>query len=184
MRQAGLQHVMVPALPTAGLVMIQANFAFAFFKRRLNRPAQARHAHQFRGRTIGGRVAQEVFDFGRVGQTAAKGRPLPRTGQAVTHRCHPQKDKVGLQRATAASGVVVLGISIDKNPKLYQKFLKRFQVSFQTARDPEAEINASYGTFKVPETYIIDKSGKVVQKVVGERNWNDPEIIGYVKSLM
>ncbi len=88
------------------------------------------------------------------------------------------------QRATASSGVVVLGISIDRNPNLYQKFLKRFQVSFQTARDPEADISASYGTFKVPETYIIDKSGKVVQKIIGDRNWNDPEIIGYVKSLL
>ena len=87
------------------------------------------------------------------------------------------------QRATADSGVVVLGISIDKNEKLYNAFLKRFPVTFQTARDPEADISASYGTFKVPETYIIDKSGKVVQKIIGPRNWNDPEIINYVKSL-
>ena len=86
-------------------------------------------------------------------------------------------------KATADSGVVVLGISIDKNEKLYNAFLRRFQVSFQTARDPEANISASYGTFKVPETYIIDKTGKVVQKVIGERNWTDPEIISYVKGL-
>ena len=86
-------------------------------------------------------------------------------------------------KATQDSGVVVLGVSIDKNEKLYNAFLRRFQVSFQTARDPEADISASYGTFKVPETYIIDKTGKVVQKVIGERNWTDPEIISYVKGL-
>ena len=87
------------------------------------------------------------------------------------------------QRATADAGVVVVGVSIDKNEKLYNAFLKRFPVTFQTARDPEADISASYGTFKIPETYIIDKSGKVVQKIIGPRNWNDPEIINYVKSL-
>lgn len=87
------------------------------------------------------------------------------------------------QRATADSGVVVVGISIDRNEKLYNTFLKRFPVSFQTARDPEADISASYGTFKIPETYIIDKTGKVVQKIIGPRNWNDPDIINFVKGL-
>src|SRR5271165_4791756 len=65
------------------------------------------------------------------------------------------------QRVTRDAGVVVLGVSVDKNEKLYKNFLNRFKVSFQTARDPEADISASYGTFKYPETYIIDKSGKV-----------------------
>lgn len=87
------------------------------------------------------------------------------------------------QAAVASSGVVVVGVSIDKNPALYDKFVKRFNVKFQTARDPEADISASYGTFKIPETYIIDKSGKVVQKIIGPRNWNDPQIIDYVKTL-
>jgi peroxiredoxin len=83
----------------------------------------------------------------------------------------------------ASSGVVVVGVSVDKNENLYKKFLKRFNVAFQTARDPEADIAGDYGTFKYPETYIIDKSGKVVQKVIGPRNWNDPELMSFIKSL-
>ena len=102
--------------------------------------------------------------------------------------CEPCVEEIpsldAFQRLTADSGVVVVGISIDRNPKLYANFLKRFKVSFQTARDPEADISASYGTFKVPETYIIDKSGKVVQKIIGPKNWNDPEIVNYVKSIL
>lgn len=86
-------------------------------------------------------------------------------------------------QANANSGVVVLGISVDRNEKLYNNFLKRFQVSFQTARDPDAKISGEYGTFKYPETYIIDKNGKVVQKIIGPRNWSDPEISNYVRSL-
>lgn len=87
------------------------------------------------------------------------------------------------QRAVADSGVVVVGVSVDKNPKSYANFLKRFRVAFQTARDPEANISSDFGTFKYPETYIIDRTGRVVQKIIGPRNWNDPEIINYVKSL-
>src|SRR5437867_5882381 len=58
------------------------------------------------------------------------------------------------QRRFANSGVVVLGISVDKDEKLYRDFLAKVRVSFLTARDPENKINAEYGTLKVPETYI------------------------------
>ena len=37
------------------------------------------------------------------------------------------------------------------------------ETAFDTARDPEADISTSYGTFLIPETYIIDKNGKVVE---------------------
>lgn len=84
----------------------------------------------------------------------------------------------------ASSGVVVLGISVDKDPKLYQAFLNRANVSFLTARDPGAKISADYGTFKYPESYIIDSSGKVVQKIIGQENWTDDRMLSYVKSLL
>src|SRR2546425_211587 len=86
------------------------------------------------------------------------------------------------QRRVADSGVVVLGVSIDTNENAYRKFLRTYRVAFETARDPEANISASYGTFKVPETYIIDRTGKVVQKVIGEGEWGDATV-NYVKSL-
>src|SRR5260370_3571333 len=91
----------------------------------------------------------------------------------------------------AASGVVVLGISLDRNEKLYRNMLKRFQVSFQTARDPAENINTRYGTYNFPESYIINRDGKVVQKFAGlpeqdgvPKRWTDPDIVNYVKSLL
>jgi len=88
------------------------------------------------------------------------------------------------QRTLGPEGVVVLGISVDRNEKLYRRFLDQRHVSFQTARDPEAEISASYGTFQYPETYIIDRSGKVVQKIISNQNWMDPEFLASVRRLL
>src|SRR6185295_10870622 len=45
------------------------------------------------------------------------------------------------QREMKAAGVVVLGVSIDKDEKAYKRFLSRVGVSFLTARDPENKIN-------------------------------------------
>ena len=75
---------------------------------------------------------------------------------------------------TRKDGVVVLGVSIDKNEQLYKRFLTSLQPNFETSRDAEADIAASYGTFLFPETYVIDKNGKVVKKIIGAiEDWNE-----------
>lgn len=88
------------------------------------------------------------------------------------------------QRELADQGVVVLGVSIDKDPKAYKRFLDKYNVSFLTARDPDNKINSEYGTFKIPETYLINRDGKVVGKIINATNWVDDRMISYVKSLL
>ncbi len=88
------------------------------------------------------------------------------------------------QKRLAGSGVVVLGVSVDKDPAAYRAFLDRAKVTFLTARDPQAKISADYGTFKYPETYIINSNGRVVQKIIGPENWNDERMLSYVRSLL
>ena len=91
-----------------------------------------------------------------------------------------------LQKQLAGSGLVVLGISVDRNESTYKNFLKRFNIAFQTVRDPEEDISSSYGTYRFPETYLIDRNGKVLQKYIGppQKGWTDPEIVNYLRSLL
>jgi len=84
----------------------------------------------------------------------------------------------------ASQGVVVLGVSIDEDDDLYRDFLKKAGVRFLTARDPSRKVMHSYGTFKVPETYFVDRTGKVVQKIVNKRDWTDPQIVADVEQLL
>ena len=88
------------------------------------------------------------------------------------------------QKRFEKQGVVVLGISIDKDEKAYRDFLARVHVSFLTARDPDAKINADYGTLKFPETYIIDGSGKVLRKVISNQDWMSERVIRDTESLL
>ena len=90
-------------------------------------------------------------------------------------------------RQMAPEGVVVLGVSVDKNESMYHRFLQRFQPAYEVSRDPDAEISSSYGTFVFPETYIIDRSGRVVQKIIGEPekgDWTDPELLARIRRLL
>jgi cytochrome c biogenesis protein CcmG/thiol:disulfide interchange protein DsbE len=88
------------------------------------------------------------------------------------------------QREYGPQGVVVLGVSVDANEKLYRRFMDQFKVSYSTSRDPSWDIAASYGTFQLPESYIIDSSGKVVQKVIAAQNWQNPDFIQSIKKFL
>lgn len=87
------------------------------------------------------------------------------------------------QRRYADKGVVVVAISVDKNPEKYKAFLDRIPVTFSTLRDPSADISAQYGTFQYPETYLI-KDGRVVKKYANAEDWTSDEITHYVDSLL
>ena len=79
---------------------------------------------------------------------------------------------------------MVLGVSVDKNEKLYSQFLKQFPVTFQVARDPSWDIAANYGTFQLPESYVIDRSGKVVQKIIAAQDWTNPAFVESIKKML
>jgi peroxiredoxin len=90
-----------------------------------------------------------------------------------------------LHRLMKDSGVVVLAISNDKTEEKYKRFLKRYGVTFHTARDVEAKISDSYGTYRYPETYVINKEGKVAAKYIGfQKPWTDENVLKFLKSLL
>lgn len=89
-----------------------------------------------------------------------------------------------LSRQLGPKGLVVLAISEDMDPKAYKDFLDRFHVSFPTARDPNQDVKHSYGTLQIPESYLIDRNGKVVEKIVSSTNWSSEQMVKHVQSLL
>ncbi|HMF63383.1 MAG TPA: TlpA disulfide reductase family protein, partial [Edaphobacter sp.] len=74
--------------------------------------------------------------------------------------------------------VVVVAVSIDQDPDVYQQFLVRHHVDILTMRDAEMKVMALYGTVQIPETYVIDKQGILRRKFVSAQVWTSPEIMG------
>jgi peroxiredoxin len=102
--------------------------------------------------------------------------------------CPPCREELpsldALQRLLGPKGLVVLAVSVDKDEQLYREFLKVNKVAITTARNPSQEINREYGTTKFPESYIIDRSGRVVEKIISSTNWMDERMVTHVQSLL
>jgi cytochrome c biogenesis protein CcmG, thiol:disulfide interchange protein DsbE len=78
--------------------------------------------------------------------------------------------------------VTILAVSEDDDDKAYQQFIRDHNVDLLTVRDTKAN-NELYGSFKFPETYVIDRSGKIVRKFIGPQEWTSPEMVEYLKAL-
>jgi cytochrome c biogenesis protein CcmG/thiol:disulfide interchange protein DsbE len=90
---------------------------------------------------------------------------------------------VQMQQRMKAKGITVLAVSIDVDENAYREFLKQHGVNLLTVRDPEQKTPTLYGTFKWPETYIIDRNGTVRRKFIGAVDWNEPDVIEYLSRL-
>jgi len=89
---------------------------------------------------------------------------------------------VQLQRVVG-NKVTILAVSEDADDRPYQQFVRDHNVDLLTVRDTHQTVNGQYGTFKFPETYVIDKDGKIVRKFIGAIDWTNPEIVDYLNKL-
>ncbi|MFZ0802827.1 MAG: TlpA disulfide reductase family protein [Terriglobales bacterium] len=90
---------------------------------------------------------------------------------------------VQLQQRLKDKGVTVVGVSIDVDGDAYHRFLTNYKIDFLTVRDPDHKSSNLYGTFKFPETYIIDRKGIVRRKFIGAVDWSQPEIVDFLSKL-
>jgi cytochrome c biogenesis protein CcmG, thiol:disulfide interchange protein DsbE len=91
---------------------------------------------------------------------------------------------VAMQRELKDEDVVVFAVSVDVDEAIYNKFLKDYNVQGLLAvRDPEQVGAGLYGTTGFPETFIIDREGVVLRKLVGPVNWTSPEMLRYLREI-
>ena len=89
-----------------------------------------------------------------------------------------------LQQRIASRGGMVLGVSVDEDAAAYGRFLRQHGVIYLTYRDPSKKIALDYGTSIYPETYIVDRSGRIARKIIGPQEWDSPELVAYLDSLL
>jgi agmatine/peptidylarginine deiminase len=73
---------------------------------------------------------------------------------------------------------------VDEDRAAYEKFLADNRVIFPTYRDASKKTAAVYGTSMFPETYLIDRQGRLARKIVGPQDWQSPEVMRSLDILL
>lgn len=90
---------------------------------------------------------------------------------------------VEMQRRMKAKGIAVVAVSVDVDEKAYHQFLKDHNVNLITVRDPSQKKANMYGTFRFPETYVIDRKGAMRRKFIGAIDWTSPDILAFLAKI-
>src|SRR5688572_9162427 len=102
MSQGNQQHMVMPAQPTAGFIMIEAEFPFTFFKDDFDRPAQPAETNQLQQGGLNRGIAKVELEFSRIIKIAADDQPQFRTRQACSTFDHAQAGKITDNRTFTA----------------------------------------------------------------------------------
>ena len=79
--------------------------------------------------------------------------------------------------------IQVLAVDSDEEFTQYQNYIAQHHINLMTVFDQKQASNALYGSFRFPETYIIDKQGVVRRKLIGAQEFTSPEFVSYLKKL-
>ena len=79
----------------------------------------------------------------------------------------------------------ILAVSIDSEGReAVAPFMRKMNLTFPALLDPGETIRPIYGITGVPESFIIDKKGIVVEKIIGPINWGTPKVFLFFKDLI
>ncbi len=79
----------------------------------------------------------------------------------------------------------ILAVNIDEGSVgVVTSFLQKNGVSFPVLLDPQRAVPTLYGTFKFPESYIVDRQGVVRDKIIGPLDWAAPENVAALERML
>jgi peroxiredoxin len=82
-------------------------------------------------------------------------------------------------------GLEVLAISVDAlGTQVVGPFMQKHRLTFPVLLDAASRIPRLYRTSGVPESFIVDKRGRLVEKIVGPRDWSHPRMIALFQRLL
>ncbi len=90
-----------------------------------------------------------------------------------------------LYKALSGPDFQLLTVNVDEGgADVVTGFMAKNGLTLPVLLDPRKSISKLYGTFKFPETYIIDRNGMVKYKVIGARDWTQPATVKALQDLI
>jgi len=157
------------------------------------------------GATVLTKVGSEVAPV-QVGATAPDFRAVDLgTGDSVSLREHyrgkvtlvniwatwcvpcrvemPAMERVYTQ--LAPRGFSIAAVSIDEGPPDdVRAFGQELKLTFDLLQDRSGRIQQSYQTTGVPESFLLDRHGVIVKRIIGAHDWNSPANRALVERLL
>jgi thiol-disulfide isomerase/thioredoxin len=102
--------------------------------------------------------------------------------------CGPCRDEMPSMEALYSryreNGLEILAVNIQEPEGEVLAFMGNNSLSFPAVLDRDGRVSASYGVQAIPSSFIINREGKIIARVVGSIDWDTPKIRGALELLL
>jgi peroxiredoxin len=98
-----------------------------------------------------------------------------------------------LHQKLAGTDFRIVAVSVDgdafysadrEGPPEIMAFVNQMGLTFDILHDPSGAIRTAYQTTGVPESFVIDRDGTIVKKVIGAAEWDGPVNEALIQRLL
>lgn len=99
-----------------------------------------------------------------------------------------------LHERLGPEGLRIVAVSIDAAPGGVdpagrpggdvRAFVEEYGLTFDIWHDPSGEIQRIYRTTGIPESFVIDRDGIIVKKVIGATEWDSDANVKMIRRLL
>jgi len=91
---------------------------------------------------------------------------------------------IALSKKYESQGLKVIAVSVDRDATALKNFVDEYKIPFLVLNDADSVISSGYGVFRYPETFLIDREGRVQAHMLGAVDWMLPQIQGGIENLL
>jgi len=84
----------------------------------------------------------------------------------------------------ASRGLKIIAVSVDHRREALTTFMQEHRMPFQVLHDADSVASRSYGVFRYPESFLINRDGTVLHHFVGEKDWMSRPITQIIEGML
>jgi len=84
----------------------------------------------------------------------------------------------------ASRGLKVIAVSVDQRRAALLGFMKEYPMPFQVLHDADGAVSRSYGVYRYPESFLVDRNGKILMHVIGAKNWMLEPVLRTIEKIL
>jgi len=89
-----------------------------------------------------------------------------------------------LRRSLDSQRFALLAVSVDEDRSQVESYRQRLGLSLPILLDPSHEVSRAYQTYRYPESFLLDREGKVIARFVGPRDWDAQIYVDRIRELL
>jgi len=102
--------------------------------------------------------------------------------------CPPCRQEIpsmaALHDRYATEGLNIVAVSVDHRLEDLTRFVGEYNMPFQVLHDAESVVSKQFGVFRFPETFLIDRQGKVRYHLIGAIDWMSADVVKTIEGML